>query len=292
MGRVLTPLGGDPSSLAAARVREFLFTDSDFERVRQLIYGHAGISLAPIKRDMVYGRLARRLRALDYERFADYLDLVEQADSGEWEFFVNALTTNLTSFFREAHHFELLAEHLRAFARPLPIRIWCAAASTGEEAYSLAMTACEVFKTLAPPVSIVATDIDTRVLEVARQGVYPLERVEQLSSERLRSFFQKGVGKQAGNARVRPELQKLVHFGRLNLLDRDYALDVPFDVIFCRNVMIYFDKATQYQILQRFVPLLHADGLLFAGHSESFMHASEFFRSLGRTVYERTDRQR
>jgi len=174
----------------------------------------------------------------------------------------------------------------------LPIRIWCAAASTGEEAYSLAMTACEVFKTLEPPVSIVATDIDTRVLEIARQGVYPLERVEQLPTERLRAFFQKGVGKQAGNARIRPELQKLVHFGRLNLLDRDYALDVPFDVIFCRNVMIYFDKATQYQILQRFVPLLHEDGLLFAGHSESFMHAAEFFRSLGRTVYERTDRQR
>lgn len=282
------------TALSAARSREFLFTNRDFERVRRLIYDHAGISLAPIKRDMVYGRLARRLRVLGIERFADYLDLLEQDDHPEWESFVNALTTNLTSFFRESHHFEMLAEFMaaRRTAGTLPLRIWCTASSTGEEAYSLAMTACEVFASLSPPVSIVASDIDTRVLEIARQGVYPLERVEQLSLVRRRSFFLKGAGSQLGLARVRPELQRLVQFAQVNLLDRSYPLEGDFDVIFCRNVMIYFDRDTQYQILNRFVPLLHPEGLLFAGHSESFLHASDKFRSLGRTVYERADRQR
>ena len=175
------------------REREFHFTDADFERVRKLIYKHAGISLAPIKRDMVYSRLARRLRALGIASFGEYLAHLEANDDTERETFVNSLTTNLTSFFREAHHFDILLRHLHTVTHR-PIRIWCSAASTGEEPYTLAMTACEAFDTLTPPVSIVASDIDTNVLAAAERGVYQMERVEKLSRERLRRFFLKGAG--------------------------------------------------------------------------------------------------
>jgi chemotaxis protein methyltransferase CheR len=271
------------------RDREFHFTAADFERVRTLIYKHAGISLAPIKQDMVYSRLARRLRALGYNTFEQYLAHLESNDEAEWEIFVNSLTTNLTSFFREAHHFDILIRHLREL-KQRPVRIWCSAASTGEEPYTLAMTACEAFDTLTPPVAIVASDIDTNVLATAEKGVYPLERVEKLSTDRLRRFFLKGSGAQSGFVRVRPELQKLLSFTRINLLDARLPLQGPFDVMFCRNVMIYFDKPTQRAILKKFAPLLREDGLLFAGHSESFLHAADVFRPLGRTVYERADR--
>jgi len=264
--------------------REFQLTDADFERVRKLIYDHAGIALAPIKRDMVYSRLARRLRALELQNFADYLRILEGGDEKEWETFVNSLTTNLTYFFRENHHFEILARHMREHpARPY--RIWCSAASTGEEPYSLAMTACETFDTLAPPVEIYASDIDTNVLATAAKGVYGMDRVEKLSDVRLRRFFLKGSGGNAGQVRVRDDLRRLIEFRRINLLDRAYPLEGRFDALFCRNVMIYFDKPTQYAILERFRPLVKEGGLLFAGHSESFMHAATLFRSLGRTVY-------
>lgn len=269
--------------------REFHFTQADFERIRKLIYQQAGISLAPIKQDMVYSRLARRVRALKLDTFAEYLALLEAGDAQEWETFVNSLTTNLTSFFREAHHFDILHQHLLK-GQHKPQRIWCSAASTGEEPYSLAITACETFDSLTPPVEILASDIDTNVLATAQRGVYPLERVERLSPQRLQRFFLKGSGAQAGYARVRPELQRLITFTRINLLDQRWPVRDSLDALFCRNVMIYFDKATQYQILKRFVPLLRPEGLLFAGHSESFLHAADLFRSLGRTVYERADR--
>lgn len=269
--------------------REFHFTPADFERVRELIHRHAGISLAPIKQEMVYGRLARRLRALGYDSFAQYLAHLESGDPAEWELFINSLTTNLTSFFRDAHHFEFLLQRLRRI-EARPVRIWCAAAATGEEAYSIAMTACEAFDSLVPPMSIVASDIDTHVLAVAQQGIYPLEQVEKLDANRRRRFFLKGRGMQTGFVRVRPELQQLVRFTRINLLDARLPLQGPFDVIFCRNVMIYFDKATQYAILRKFVPLLRDDGLLISGPAENFLNAGDLFRSLGRTVYERADR--
>lgn len=269
--------------------REFHFTPADFERIRTLIYKHAGISLAPIKKDMVYSRLARRLRVLGYTTFEQYLSHVEKKDVAEWETFVNSLTTNLTSFFREPHHFEILIRYLRKL-ESRPARIWCSAASTGEEPYTLAITACEAFDSMTPPVSIIASDIDTNVLATAEKGIYPAERVEKLSEERLRRYFLKGTGAQSGLVRVRPELQQLLSFTRINLLDARLPLQGQFDVMFCRNVMIYFDKPTQYAILKKFAPLLKQDGLLFAGHSESFLHAADVFRSLGRTVYERTDR--
>jgi chemotaxis protein methyltransferase CheR len=273
-----------------ARDREFEFTAADFERVRKLIHQHAGIALSPAKQDMVYSRLARRLRSCGDKTFAQYLERLER-DRGEWETFVNSLTTNLTSFFREAHHFDILAEHLRKLAEKekRPIKIWCCAASTGEEPYSLAITACEAFDTLNPPVQILASDIDTNVLAQGERGVFRQDRVERLSPQRIQRYFLRGAGSQDGQVRVRPELQRLISFRRINLLDPVWSVQGPLDALFCRNVMIYFDKPTQYGILKRFVPLLRPEGLLFAGHSESFMHAADLFRSLGRTVYKRAD---
>ena len=273
------------SSSVIAPDREFLFTQADFDHVRKLIYEHAGISLSPIKQDMVYSRLARRLRALKLTTFRSYISLLESGNAQEWETFVNSLTTNLTAFFREAHHFEVLEQQLKLKSYR-PLRIWCAAASTGEEPYSLAMTACEAFNTLSPPVEIFASDIDTNVLTIAEKGVYALDRVEKLSQARLQRFFLRGAGNQAGFARIRPELQRLVKFSRVNLLDARWPITAPLDAIFCRNVMIYFDKPTQYQILKKFSPLLREGGWLYAGHSESFLHAIDLFRSLGRTIYE------
>ena len=265
--------------------KEFNFTKSDFERVRALIYQRAGISLADSKQEMVYSRLARRLRATGIVSFATYLAELEAGRLGEeWESFTNALTTNLTSFFREAHHFPLLAEHLKTAAQP--ITIWCSASSTGEEPYSIAMTACEAFNTLTPPVQIVATDIDTNVLATGEHGVYGIERLEKMSPERQRRFFLRGKGAQEGMVRVRPELRQLVTFRPLNLLSDKWPLTGQFDVIFCRNVMIYFDKATQRKILARFVPLMKSDALLFAGHSENFLYVSESLKLRGKTVYE------
>ena len=275
-----------------AQDREFTFSDRDFRRVCELIHRRAGIALADSKRDMVYSRLSRRLRTLGLRGFQAYLDQLEAGSEDEWEAFTNALTTNLTSFYREAHHFEILAEHLMARRDRSPLRIWCSAASTGEEPWSLAITACEVFGTLTPPVQILATDIDTQVLAVGERGIYPLERIKGLSTERVKRFFQRGSGPHQGMCRVRPALRDLVDFAPLNLLVDNYGIKGPFDAIFCRNVMIYFDKPTQRAVLERMTPLLAPDGLLFAGHSESFLHANYLLRPCGRTVYGRADSTR
>ncbi|MGZ8156991.1 MAG: CheR family methyltransferase [Burkholderiales bacterium] len=269
-------------------IRDLDFTGADFQRVRKLIYESAGISLAPTKQEMVYSRLARRVRARGLKSFADYLAIVE-SDSAEREAFVNALTTNLTSFFREAHHFDELAalvERCRRAGSP-DFRVWSSAASTGEEPYSIAMTLVDAFGSLTPPVSILGTDIDTNVLAHAEKGVYSAERVEKLSDGQRRRFFLKGTGRHQGSVKVRNELRALVTFEQLNLLDEGWAVKGPFDAIFCRNVMIYFDKATQRRILQKLVPLLRPHGLLFAGHSECFVHAADIVRLRGKTIYER-----
>lgn len=275
-----------------AQDREFSFSDRDFRRVCDLIYRRAGIALADSKRDMVYSRLSRRLRALGLRSFQNYLEQLEAGGEDEWEAFTNALTTNLTSFFREAHHFEILLDHLKAHRDRQPLRIWCSAASTGEEPWSLAITACEAFGTLTPPVQILATDIDTQVLAAGERGIYPLERIKGLSSERTKRFFQRGTGPHQGMCRIRPQLSELVEFAQLNLLVGSYGIKGPFDAIFCRNVMIYFDKPTQRGVLERMTPLLAPDGLLFAGHSESFLHANDLLRPRGRTVYGRADAAR
>ncbi|MEO1765996.1 CheR family methyltransferase [Thiobacter aerophilum] len=263
--------------------REFPFTEQDFERVRKLIYERAGISLSPIKREMVYSRLARRLRATGHRSFAEYLTHLERGYPEELEAFTNALTTNLTAFYREAHHFPILQEFLRPRMRQPQIHIWCAAASTGEEAYSIAMSVAELFGSIPPHVKILASDVDTQVLEKARAGIYPLERVQKLPEHLVRKYFLLG---QEGVARVKPELREMITYRRINLLDERWPMHGPFDAIFCRNVMIYFDRPTQRRILEKFVPLLTQDGLLFAGHSESFHYATDLFKLRGRTVYE------
>jgi len=271
---------------------EFGFSDRDFEQVRRMIYDHAGIALSPVKREMVYSRLSRRLRERGLENFQDYLKLLEAGDAAEWEAFTNSLTTNLTAFFREPHHFPLLAEHMQKACVSRNGTLWCSAASTGEEPYSMAMTMVELFNTWTPPVKILATDLDTGVLAKAEAGVYSDERVEKLSPERVKRFFLRGSGANAGSVRVRAELRNLVTFRRLNLLDAAWPMRGPFDAIFCRNVMIYFDKPTQLKVLEKFVPLLRADGLLFAGHSESFHNAGHLFRLRGKTVYEPAHRDK
>lgn len=281
----MTPLRPSAPNIIAPRddARDFLLTERDFDRIRALIHRRAGISLGSHKREMVYSRLARRLRALRLNDFATYLAVLE-ADEGcdEWEYFTNALTTNLTSFFREAHHFPLLAEHAKKVGRPYSV--WCAAASTGEEPYSIAITLAEALGDRAS--TVLATDIDTQVLSKARAGVYTAEQVSRLSQDRLKRFFLKGSGQRAGLVKVKPELASSISFEPLNLLAPDWGIRERFDAIFCRNVMIYFDKPTQGRILERFVPLLKPHGLLFAGHSENFSYVTRAFQLRGQTVYE------
>ncbi|MBI1988698.1 MAG: chemotaxis protein CheR, partial [Betaproteobacteria bacterium] len=228
----------------------------------------------------------RRVRANGLSSFTDYLGLLEHGDAAEWEAFTNSLTTNLTAFFREAHHFPILAEHVQKRKSRQQIQLWCSASSTGEEPYSMAMTMAEVFGSFSPPVHILATDVDTNVLATAQQGVYSMERLEKMPQDKLKRFFLKGSGSHAGSARARQELRDMITFRQLNLLDDAWPVRGPFDAIFCRNVMIYFDKPTQYKILQKFAPLMAHDGLMFAGHSESFHHATDLFRLRGKTVYE------
>ncbi|MBB1486835.1 CheR family methyltransferase [Oceanospirillum sediminis] len=270
--------------------REFHFTDKDFAVIKDLIYKRAGINLSESKKDMVYSRLSRRLRANGLRTFKQYLNLLNDPSSHEQQEFINSLTTNLTSFFRESHHFDILKDFL--VSRESPVRIWCCAASTGEEPYSIAMACIEHYQSFTPPVEIYASDLDTKVLAKAEKGIYPVERVERLSDQRLKSFFFRGKADNSGLVKVKPELQKLIRYFPLNLLDNQWPFKLQFDVIFCRNVMIYFDKQTQYQVLKQFLPYLKDDGLLFAGHSESFPQASDLFSLRKHTVYVKADKAR
>ena len=276
--------------LAEKTSREYAFAPRDFELVKRMIYARAGIALADNRQEMVYTRLSKRLRATGSRSFSEYLNRLDKhADDPEWEAFVNALTTNLTAFFREEHHFPTLAEHIRKRRNGQTMKLWCSAASTGEEAYSMAMTMVEAFDSIKPPVRILATDIDTNVLATARQGVYAIDRLENISPARIKRFFLKGSGRQTGFVQVRRELRDLITFRQFNLLDANWPLRGKFEAIFCRNVMIYFDKPTQYRIVQKFVPLLDQEGLLFMGHSEVFSHAADLIKLCGRTVYKKVE---
>ncbi len=267
-----------------AQGREFLWSDTDFARIKALIYKKAGISLHDGKHAMVYSRVSRRLRETGHTSFRSYLDWLEQHDGPEWQEFVNALTTNLTAFFREQHHFEVLHEMLAA-KRSHPWRIWCSAASTGEEPYSIAMTAMEALGA-SGNFHIVNSDIDTKVLATAARGVYKADGVKGLSHERLQRFFMRGKGANAGLMRVKPELQKHMEFMPINLI-HELPLREPFDVVFCRNVMIYFDGPTQRQVLERIHRVMKPGGTLFVGHAENFSDARSLFVLRGKTVYER-----
>lgn len=266
--------------------REFAWTDADFDRVQSMIYKCAGISLHDGKHAMVYSRLSRRLRETGHQSFREYLSWLEDADGAEWQEFINALTTNLTSFFREAHHFEVLAQLLKSNPASYPWRVWCSAASTGEEPFSIAITALETIGSLSN-FSLAASDIDSKVLATAARGVYRVDNLKGVDSTRLQRYFLRGKGVNDGFARIKPELFTPIQYLIVNLIHNDWPFKDPFDVVFCRNVMIYFDAQTQRGVLERIHRAMKPGGLLFVGHAENFTDSRDLFVLKGKTVYER-----
>ena len=261
--------------------REFAFEKADFKNVQKMLFKKAGINLSDAKEAMVYSRLARRIRARNLRSFNEYLALVNKSES-ELEQFINALTTNLTSFFREPHHFTALADYL---SKHNVTNIWCAASSTGEEPYSIAMVVAEAFGSFKTPVKIIASDIDSKVLAKAKAGVYPLASIAKIPQYRQKQFFHKGKGANEGKVKVVDELRNMVQFKKLNLTEAKWDVKGPLDVIFCRNVMIYFDKPTQLKVLQKMVGMLKPTGLYMAGHSENFNMYTNLVRPVGKTIY-------
>jgi chemotaxis protein methyltransferase CheR len=280
----MTPAAEAREALAGAG-REFPFSAAHFRLISDRIYEFSGIRLSEAKREMVYARLARRLRSLGLASFDDYVRFLE-LEPAEWEHCTNALTTNVTSFYREEHHFTTLAEHARTTARPgETFRVWSAGCSTGEEPYTIAMCLSDALP--GGDFSVLATDLDTQVLASAREGVYPLATVLKLPEQRQKRFFLRGTGRFEGRARVRREVAARVKFERVNLMDAQWPVEGGLDAIFCRNVMIYFDKPTQRRLVERYARLLGPTGLFFAGHAESLLDQGRHFRLRGQTVYEK-----
>lgn len=272
--------------------REFRFESSDFQFLADLIRQRVGIVLGPNKENMVYGRLARRLRALGMSDFREYCDLVASPEgSAELLDFINALTTNLTRFFREKHHFHHLSQV--ALARKIQgtlgggarrLRIWSAACSTGEEPYSAGMVVLSAIPDIERwDARILATDIDTNVLAKCRKGVYEAQKIESIP-EPLRRRFVLPTDAEGRYARMSDDLRSLIVFKKLNLLER-WPMKGPFDVIFCRNVVIYFDKPTQRRLFERFADLLADDGFLYIGHAENLFNVTDRFKLIGQTIY-------
>ena len=273
---------------AAAETREFPFSAEHFRLISDRIYQFSGIRLPEGKREMVYARLARRLRSLGIGSFDDYVRFLE-LEPAEWEHCTNALTTNVTAFYREEHHFAILAAHAKATVRACePFRVWSAGCSTGEEPYTIAMCLAETLG--SAPFEVIASDLDTQVIATAREAVYPLASVLKLPEARQKRFFLRGAGRFEGRARVRPEIAAHVEFQRINLMDADWPVEAGLDAIFCRNVMIYFDKPTQRKLVERYARLLRPHGLFFAGHAESLLDQGRHFRLRGQTVYELAQR--
>ena len=267
---------------------EFNFGTADFERVRRLIFQRAGIRLGPGKQALVYSRLSRRLRETGQRSFSAYLLRLESATTlaaePEWHEFVDCLTTDTSAFFRDEHHFQALAAEL-ALRAGEPLRIWCSAASTGEEPYSIAITCAEA-PDGAPEVRIVASDIDTRVLATASRGVYPAD-ARGLSRERLHEHFLRGKGLHSGLVRVKPELARRVEFRALELAGANWALGERFDIVFCRDVLVEFDAATRRRVLTRIHAAMQPRGLLFVGLAETIAEAGDLFRPRGKAICER-----
>ena len=284
----------DTAELSLAGIADFELTDAQFHRIRALVREHTGIALSDAKRQLVYGRLSRRLRALKLGSFREYIELLERGVANELEEFINAITTNLTSFFREPHHFEYLATDLlpQIVARNTGLRrarIWCCAASTGEEPYSIGMVLREAAPLLHGfDIKVLATDLDSAVLATAANGIYNAERLTSVASTRASRFFRKGSGAHAGQYRVQDELRNLITFKQLNLM-HEWPVRGPFDAIFCRNVIIYFDKDTQRALFARMATLQRPGDILFLGHSESLYHVSDQYELVGRTIYRRND---
>ncbi len=266
--------------------REFSFTDDDFRYLADLVGEKTGIVIAEHKRSMVYSRVARRIRANDLKSFAQYRELLEKESSGEMMNFVNAVTTNVTHFFREGHHFEHLRDKvfepmIKANASKR-IRIWSAGCSMGMETYSIAMTLCESIPGVETwDAKILATDIDTNVLNTGRRGIYSKEVMEDIPSQYHRKYVLRA---DAEHVQMVDRLQRLISFKQLNLLD-EWPMSGPFDVIFCRNVVIYFSKDLQRVIFDKYANLLKPNGWLYIGHSENLFNVSDRFESVGKTIY-------
>jgi chemotaxis protein methyltransferase CheR len=274
-------------------VHEFELTDAEFKRLREIVHARTGIALSEAKRELVYGRLARRLRKLKLTSFAEYCRLVEGAESEELQELTNAITTNLTSFFRENYHFEQLsAEVLPQIASNRSarrrMRLWSAGCSTGEEPYSLAVVLREGLARLPNwDIKLLATDIDSKVVATAAEGVYAADRFKGVSTERVRNWFPPIAGR-PGFSAASADLKALITFKQLNLLE-PWPMKGPFDVIFCRNVVIYFDKATQRGLFDRMADLQEPGGWLFIGHSENLLNVTRRYKLVGRTVYRRVE---
>lgn len=271
--------------------REFIFSDRQFNRLRTFIAKQTGIALTQAKKDMVYARLSKHIRSHYGGDFKAFCDVIEHGDQQEQEFLINAITTNLTAFFREAHHFDYLQRQLipallQRNANSRKLRIWSAGCSTGEEPYSIAMCLAGSRQLVDWDIRILATDLDANVLNHARAGIFTVDKLSKLPQSEFQ-WFQRGSGTNNGLVRLRPELREIVTFKRLNLL-HDWPMQGPFDLIFCRNVVIYFDKQTQARLFDRFADLMVADGHLFIGHSESLYKVSDRFTSLGNTIYRRS----
>jgi chemotaxis protein methyltransferase CheR len=269
------------------REKEFPMTNKDFERIADLAGRYTGIVLGEHKRDMVYGRIARRVRKLNLSSFTHYLDFLEANIEQELSNFINVITTNLTSFFRENHHFDylyktVLAEVKRKNGGSKRIRIWSAGCSTGMEPYSIAMTLMKFGMPSDWDVKILATDLDSEVLDKARAAVYSATEINGLQESVVKNYFQRGgTGKEV---KIKEKVSQFVHFKRLNLLE-EWPMKGSFDFIFCRNVVIYFDKPTQKILFDRYADLLGVGGYLFIGHSENLHGISDRFENLGNTVY-------
>ena len=266
--------------------------DAEFDFIRHVVGENAGIVLGPNKRQLVQGRLARRLRELGLPSYEAYCAHVREAGPEELVGLINALTTNVTSFFRENHHFEALASYMipEAMKRnsvSRRLRIWSAGCSSGEEPYCIAMVLTEALPAgVRWDTKILATDIDSDMIAYGQRGVYPVDRLTSVPQERLRRCFRKGIGANSGHALVQPDIARLITFRTLNLM-QNWPMSGPFDVIFCRNVMIYFDQPTRERIVSRFASLLAPGGYLCLGHSESIHAGTAPFRLVGKTIYRR-----
>ena len=269
----------------------YSFTDNDFDYIRELIEKFSGIHLNQGKRELVYARLAKRIRDLGLSDFKQYCDLLRTGDPEELITCVNAITTNVTSFFREQHHFDFLKDTVLPWiisqhgkAGPGRLRIWSAGCSSGEEPYSIDITLREVSLFDNWDVKILATDLDSVVLDKARTGIYKKEQLGKVAPDMLKKWFLQGCENNLGQVKVRGELKSRIYFRKLNLME-PWPMHGPFHVIFCRNVVIYFDKQNQMKLFQRFADILVPDGFLFIGHSENLFGVSDRFKSIGRTIY-------
>jgi chemotaxis protein methyltransferase CheR len=275
------------TTLAAAMLGEATLSPAHFERIVALLHAHAGIRMRAGKEGLVRARLTKRLRVLGLSDFDQYLDLVEREPSRrEFTEMVDALTTNKTSFFREQAHFDFL-QHEVLPSRPGPIRLWSAGCSSGEEPYTLAMILRETLtEPSARQAKILATDISHRVLATAKAGIYPAESLDEAPRGYVQKYWRPASGGGAPRLEAGPALRSMIQFGKLNLMEK-WPMRGPFDAILCRNVMIYFDKATQQTLVQRYWELLRPGGFLFVGHSESLTGLSHRFQYVQPAVYVR-----